>query len=105
MIPDVGGLFGKVRHIFPDVPMLYSPLQSRAYHGMMLNHRVGAEALFDFKRIIVLQITRRQLADGDLFCVKIRLDVLGQNVVILVISSDSDIGPVGFQPLSDVLGQ
>lgn len=105
VVPDVAGFLGKVRHVLSDIAVLHGPLQSRADHSMVLDNGVWTKPVLDFKRIVVLQVTRCQLADSDSFLVKIWLDVLGQNVVVLVVGRDGDIGPVGLQPLGDVLGQ
>ena len=71
----------------------------------MLNHRVWVEAIGDFEGVVVLQVPGSHAADGDFTGVKIGDDVQVQDVDILIIRRDGNIGLVHLNPGGDMPAQ
>ena len=105
VVLDPFGPVGEVSHILPNVPMLHRPLQGRADDGMMLDHRVWVETIGDLEGVVVLQISGGHAADGDFTGVKIGDNVQIQNVDILIISRDGNVGLVYLDPGGDMPAQ
>lgn len=105
MVLDPFGPVGEVGHVLPDIPVLHRPLQGRADDGVMLDHRVWVEAVGDLEGVVVLQISGCHAADGDFTWVKIGDDVQIQNVDILIIGRNGNVGPVHLNPGGDMPAQ
>ena len=99
------GLIRQICRIIADVLVLHRPLEAAADDGVVLDHRVGAEARCHHIPVVVLQIAGGDAAHRDTPGIKVGGDVQLQHVHILVVGGHGDVGPVTLDPHRDVLRQ